>query len=158
MINLKLKRVGKGKESTAGILSVNDKILCQVIELAYKDNQREISCVPTGTYRIAFRKEGGFYNRYIAKKWAAEIEQSRGMLELQDVPGRDYILIHVGNWAGGYSKPSNTEGCLLLNERVSQLENGEWIGSSSVSAYKSVYKAIAQWLEHDDVQIEIVDG
>lgn len=37
---------------TNGILSFNGKEICKTIELPWKENQRRISCVPEGTYRI----------------------------------------------------------------------------------------------------------
>ena len=158
-MTLQLTRFQHGDESTAGIL-FDDKgtILCKTIELAYKDNQRSISSVPVGNYKLAFRDEGGFYSKYMAKKWANSVGQRRGMLELQNVPGRDYILIHIGNWAGGYSKGPDTEGCILLNTNTTQLKNGNYIGGGSVAAYKRVYPIIADMVDNGDVWINISDA
>ncbi len=68
---------------TNGTLYHNGRVLCHTIELPWRDNQRQVSCVPEGTYRLCrdtFPKHGD-------------------QLALLDVPGRDGILIHPANHA-----------------------------------------------------------
>lgn len=68
---------------TNGTLYHNGRILCHTIELPWRNNQRQISCIPEGTYRLyrdLFPKHGD-------------------QLALHDVPGRDGILIHPANHA-----------------------------------------------------------
>lgn len=54
-----------------------------MLELPWRDNQVDISCIPEGTYKIKKR-----------------FSPSRGyeVLEYQDVPDRTYIQIHPGNF------------------------------------------------------------
>ena len=71
------------------------------MELPWRENTRNISCIPTGTYLARRIHHGRFGTCYL----------------LMDVPGRSSILFgHIGNYAGdlhkGYS--TNSEGCLLL--------------------------------------------
>ena len=70
--------------------------MCDTLELPYKDNQRSVSCIPAGQYKVRLRteKESG----------------SRNYLHLlvQDVPNRDFILFHRGNSA------KDTSGCILV--------------------------------------------
>ena len=66
---------------TEGLFKINKVILCHSIELPWKDNQKNISCIPEGNYHIQFRK---------SKKY-------RNLLIVYGVPGRSWILIHPAN-------------------------------------------------------------
>lgn len=88
-------------EETLGELKVFDDtnaevFTCRTLELPWKENQRKISCIPPGEYMVVKRQahELRKYNHFHVK----------------DVPGRDYILIHTGN----YNK--HTHGCILVGE------------------------------------------
>lgn len=66
---------------TNGNLWHGDKFLCHTIELPWKDNQRNVSCIPEGRYKITPRhteKRGWHY-------------------VLENVPGRSFILFHPAN-------------------------------------------------------------
>ena len=71
------------------------------LELPWLDNQREKSCIPKGEYLAdrAFYK--GRYDSFL----------------LRDVPNRDGIFIHKGNWT------SDTLGCILLGESFAPMLN-----------------------------------
>ena len=75
------------------------------------------------------------------------------MLELQDVPNFQYILIHCGN------TDEHTAGCILLGDSQENnvlLKDG-FIGKST-QAYKRIYPRIAKALKNNEkVEIEIVD-
>jgi hypothetical protein len=68
-------------EGTQGVLEWNDTIVCYTIELPWLHNQRRISCIPEGEYLLLKRFSLKF-------KWH---------IHLQNVPGRDFILIHPAN-------------------------------------------------------------
>ena len=63
---------------TNGVLSFNGKEICKTIELPWKNNQKRISCIPEGIYKIRKRFSLKF-------KWHNEI---------MNVKNRDYILFH----------------------------------------------------------------
>ena len=96
MINLLLIRDTFSKESTIGELFLNGERICDTLENSWQDNQRNISCIPEGVYPVRLRlpRESG----------------TRDYLHLlvQEVPNRDFILVHRGNF------PSQTQGCLLV--------------------------------------------
>lgn len=99
--------------------------------------------IPAGTYKITLRKEGGHHERY-SRKFAAIHE---GMLWIQDVPGFEWILIHIGN------TDDDTAGCLLVGSGVA----GATI-SDSTKAYKRVYQHVLAALKAgEEVEIEYVD-
>ena len=95
-INLLLIRDTFTDESTIGELFLNTERFCDTLELPYKDNQRSVSCIPTGEYKVRMR-----YPRESA---------TRDYLHLlvQEVKDRSYILFHRGNSA------KDTRGCILV--------------------------------------------
>ena len=96
MINLLLIRDTFSKESTIGELFLNGERICDTLENPWQDNQRNISCIPEGVYKVRLR---------LARESA-----SRDYLHLlvQEVPNRDFILFHRGNTA------KDTSGCILV--------------------------------------------
>ena len=73
----------------------------KVLELPWKDNQRGISCIPTGIYQAIKHRSPKFSECF----W------------LQDVPGRSEILIHAGNFY------TQIRGCLLAGAEFSDLNH-----------------------------------
>jgi len=95
-VNLLIIRDTFTKESTIGKLFINGESFCDTLENPFLDNQRNISCIPEGQYKVRLR---------LARESA-----SRDYLHLlvQDVPNRDWILFHRGNTA------KDTSGCILV--------------------------------------------
>tara|TARA_R100001163_G_scaffold64979_1_gene60607 strand:- start:411 stop:893 length:483 start_codon:yes stop_codon:yes gene_type:complete len=95
-INLLIIRDTFTEESTVGELFLNGERMCDTLENPWKGNQRNISCIPEGEYKVRIR---------LARESA-----TRDYLHLlvQDVPNRDWILFHRGNSA------KDTSGCILV--------------------------------------------
>jgi len=95
-VNLLIIRDTFTKESTVGRLYINGESFCDTLENPWLDNQRNISCIPEGQYKVRLR---------LARESA-----TRDYLHLlvQDVPNRDWILFHRGNTA------KDTSGCILV--------------------------------------------
>ena len=96
MINLLLIREVFTEESTAGTLYLNGERVADTLENPYLDNQRNISSIPSGQYKVRLR---------LARESA-----TRDYLHLlvQEVKDRSYILFHIGNTA------KDTRGCILV--------------------------------------------
>jgi hypothetical protein len=96
MIRLALHRLTKLEDRTLGRLIVfkdNDIVKTfATLELPWKNNQRNISCIPSAFYNVVPRYSEKFKNH----------------LHVLDVPGRSLILFHVANW------PTNIEGCIAV--------------------------------------------
>lgn len=73
------------------------------LELSYKNNQRYISSIPKGEYDCVLRYSVKF-------SWHFHI---------LDVPNREYILIHSGNFH------TDTLGCVLVGEDLGKINNDE---------------------------------
>jgi len=80
-------------------------------ELPWRDNKKSISCIPAGVYTA---------KRYSSKNY-------KNTFEVENVPGRTYILIHIGNFK------SDSEGCILVGEAFNHIDKvaGVDIGSST---------------------------
>tara|TARA_R110000744_G_scaffold46471_1_gene102716 strand:- start:40 stop:522 length:483 start_codon:yes stop_codon:yes gene_type:complete len=101
-INLLILRDTFSDESIIGELFLNGERFCDTLELPFRDNQRSISCIPTGEYKVRLRLPRESATRdYIH-------------LLVQDVPSRDYILFHRGNSA------KDTRGCILVGQGSQQ--------------------------------------
>jgi hypothetical protein len=153
-VRLQVLRFSSQEESTLGVLmDVTDpdrrKFLCFTLEDEFRTQKKYGETrIPAGVYEVLLRTEGGFHQRYMAK--FPEIH--RGMLWLQDVPGFEYILIHIGN------KDDDTAGCLLVGDTSIQNVTDEGMIGSSTSAYKRIYPPIAEAIANGErVQIEYID-
>jgi len=96
VVNLLIIRDTFTEKSTIGKLFINGESFCDTLENPWIDNQRSISCIPKGNYKVRLR---------LARESA-----TRDYLHLlvQDVPNRDWILFHRGNTA------KDTSGCILV--------------------------------------------
>ena len=115
-----LCRIKRGDQGTRGIL-FSDSFFCHTIELPWRDNTPNISCIPSGKYDVDIKISPRYGKIYHVKK----------------VPKRSYILIHSGNWAGDKSKgyKTNVAGCLLLGLKTGLLVN-QWAVLNSRIAVK----------------------
>lgn len=87
------------------------------LELPWKNNEFQQSCIPPGIYQATLRESEKFGEHFI----------------LKDVPGRSMILIHPGNF------PENTQGCILLGMTLSDINgDGKQETSNSKMALKSL--------------------
>jgi hypothetical protein len=101
-VNLLIIRDTFTENSTIGELFINGERFCDTLENPWLNNQRNISCIPEGQYKVRLR---------LPRESA-----TRDYLHLlvQDVPNRDYILFHIGNTA------KDTSGCILVGQGSEQ--------------------------------------
>ncbi len=79
---------------------------CKTLELPWKDNQHNISCIPEGSYKATYTfRPTKLKSNYL----------------LQNVPGRSGVFIHLGNYAS--AKKTDVQGCILLGEGYSDINN-----------------------------------
>ena len=91
MADIKIQRLSYSRTETIGIIYVNG-LRFFTLELPWLDNQKNISCIPTGEYNYIKRVSPG---------------KGYEVIELVDVPDRAYIQIHLGNYT------RQIEGCIL---------------------------------------------
>lgn len=90
----------QGTKGTITLRNGNYEIEMKTLELPWKNNQSQYSCIPKGTYKCSIVNSPKFGRVYNVK----------------DVPNRTAILIHRGNTAGDKNKgyKSDVLGCILL--------------------------------------------
>jgi hypothetical protein len=112
---------------TNGTLLVNNEEVCHTIELPWLNNQKRVSCIPEGSYRLRKR-----YN--LKFKWHMALEAVKGRSGILIHPANDAkkellgciapVLYHTGIGKGVYSRKSLD---LLLMKLNGVLETREWI-------------------------------
>lgn len=146
-MNLELNRIKSDNDTTLGLLSIDGRIFCGVVE----DEYRTIKVfgetrIPSGTYEIGLRNIGKMTQRYHARFPSFH----KGMLHLQNVPGFKYVYIHIGN------TDDDTAGCLLVNYGLNFLT---MTGNKSIEAYIFLYKRIIEAMDKgEQVIIKITDN
>jgi len=108
-------------EGTNGKLECNGKLICNTIELPWKNNEMKVSCIPEGKY-------------FIRKRYSRKF---RWHLEVIDVKNRNLILVHPANNA-----LKELNGCIAPVTKLS----GPGLGLMSRKAFEKlkilVYKAM----------------
>jgi len=134
MKKLTLIRYLEANGATLGILDGLSKEVF-TLEDAWRNNQRRISCIPAGTYKVTphgWEKNTPFKYK---RTW-----------RLLDVPNRSAILIHAGNFH------KDTEGCVLVGMGLS-IAGGVSMLKNSREAIELFRKEIGE----NGFTLEIVD-
>lgn len=103
-----LTRLRRSDQGTLGLVLYED-FKCYSLELPWRDNMRNLSCIPAKNYPVEIRLSPKYGNVY----WVKEVQN------------RTWILIHSGNWAGDVKKGYRTHvnGCILLGQHYGTLDN-----------------------------------
>lgn len=96
-----LQRLGETAAGTQGVLQA-EGFSCKTLELPWRDNLRQKSCVPPGSYLCEMVSSPKFGRVYT----------------LRNTDPRTHVLIHAGNFAGDIDKGLKThvQGCILLGK------------------------------------------
>jgi len=138
-MELEVLRYNSKSEYTDGLLFIDGSFAAHTLE----DEGRTTKVwgetrIPDGTYNIKLRTVGGHHARYL-KKFGEDFH--KGMLWIQDVPGFEYILIHIGNTT------DDTAGCLLVGSTADK--NRGFTGNSG-NTYKEIYSKVARAIINGD--------
>jgi len=138
METVNLFRLKRSDQGTEGLLVVGD-FECKTLELPWRDNQPQISCIPAGTYDVEIRLSNKYGRIYWVRK----------------VPNRTYILIHSGNYAGDESKGFKTHvmGCILLGKTMGFLG-----GQRAVLNSRITVRAFMEELNYEPFQLRIQEA
>lgn len=91
---IRIQRISYEENATYGVLLSELGEHYHTIELPWKNNERNISCIPEGVYKYRIRspKESGKFTYY--------------HIHMLGVPNRSWILIHAANYV------SELQGCI----------------------------------------------
>ncbi|MCF8218709.1 MAG: DUF5675 family protein [Bacteroidales bacterium] len=93
----------------------------KTLELPDRDNKRNVSCIPEGTYYASFR----------GKEQSGSLSYDHVILH--DVPNRSYILIHIANYY------TDLKGCIGLGLMFTDIDKDGYRDISySTAAFKQL--------------------
>ena len=135
---VQLFRLKRSDQGTEGLL-VYDDFTCRTLELPWRENQKQISCIPAGEYDVEIRLS----NKYGRVYW------------VRHVPNRTYILIHSGNYAGDKSKgfKSHVMGCILLGK-----SSGYLGGQVAVLNSRITVRAFTERMDYEPFKLRIQEA
>jgi len=94
MVNI-IRKESDDKQTLGEMVIDGYEITFKTLELPWLNNQRTISCIPTGTYQVIKRNSNKYEDHFY----------------IVGVPDRDWILIHSGNYH------QDTQGCILVGQQ-----------------------------------------
>lgn len=146
-MKIEVDRFTSDDDTTISRISVDGEFVCFGLEDEYRETKvPKETRIPEGTYMMRLRKVGGFHGRYQAKfNW------HQGMLHVQNVPGFEYILIHIGN------TDEHTAGCLLTGDQATITKGDMSVGFSRV-AYEKLYKMVIEEAKQQKLTITYLDN
>jgi len=142
---LRLQRIQGYPDFSLGLLYINGALETVTME----DEFRKVKVygetrIPAGVYDVTLRTVGGMNEKYKAK-----FDFHKGMLWIRNVPGFEYILIHMGN------TDDHSAGCVLVGTTMTVGKN---LILNSEIAYKAMYMKILEAFEKKEkVSILVVD-
>jgi hypothetical protein len=113
---------------TFGTITINDLVLFTV-ELPWKNNENNVSCIPAGTYLC---------------RWTKSPRLKKFTYEITGVKGRSGIRIHSANFA------HQVLGCIALG-----ITNGIMEGKRGVFGSTSAVRKFNEIFKQEDFKLEI---
>ena len=114
-------RLEQTPEHMLGVLLLDGQLVGTTLELPWRNNRPDVSCIPPGNYQCVRRKSPRFGRTF----------------EIDFVSGRTDILFHAGN------RVRDTHGCVLLGKSAGWLQEERAILSS-----RSAMKEFMERLEN----------
>jgi hypothetical protein len=119
---IELFRLSNRADGTPGVLLVNTAPICVTLERPWFNNQKGISCIPTGIYICSRVKSPKFGDTF----------------EVTFVTGRSEILFHSGNI------DDDSHGCILLGESFNKWTTGQVSIASSKIAFAEFMQELVE--------------
>jgi hypothetical protein len=125
-MRITLKRLSDDSVQTLGILTNVTGKVYQTLELAWRNNQRQRSCIPKGVYKVRKRTSAKYGEHF----------------HLLNVPNRDFILLHHGNYH------TDILGCILVGKGLLDInKDGRLDVTSSKQAMKELLSTLPKEFE-----------
>lgn len=143
MKTLNLYRYESSEHGTFGVIFYNDFWLF-TLELPWKDNKANLSCIPSGEYEVVRRYSPSF---------------GRETYWIKDVPNRNYILIHSANFAGdvelGYQ--SHLQGCIALGSITAVAKNKYGKMQKCISRSREAIRRFENFMKKENFKLIVED-
>lgn len=129
-MKLRLVRATEYNDATLGVLCLDARPIAVTLEDKWRDNERMVSCIPTGHYKV---------KRHSSPKFGE-------CFKVLDVPDRSEILIHAGN------THKDTHGCILLGLQFGTIGTEAAILSSRAA----VANFMTLMIGVDEAELEVI--
>jgi hypothetical protein len=131
-MKLTLLRHNQDDKQTLGKLYNGTELLAHTLELAWKDNAKQVSCIPASCYKVVKRNSPKYGDHF----------------HILDVPNRSFILIHHGN----YNR--DILGCILVGNAHIDIDGD---GYKDVTASKAKMTELNAYLPNEfELEIKYV--
>lgn len=132
-----IKRIAENRDNTYGVFIDGDTPFAVTLELPWRHNIQNVSCIFPGVY-ICKKRTWGRYNGY----W-----------ELQNVGGRTAIIIHWG------IVNEHTLGCILVGEMFEKFiyKKRWWSGILPVKSERGTIELMEKTKDLTEFELEIID-
>ena len=136
-----LHRDRSDDEGTRGALTMPGLDPLAIMEPPWRDNWRNVSCIPTGIYEVVPHLS----------------PRHRRCLLVMDVPERSHILFHGGNLGGdeGLGYHTHTAGCLLPGLRRGRLTVKGRVQAAVLSS-RTAFRHLMEWAGGEPFELEVV--
>ena len=135
-----LQRGPSTDQGTFGVMTFGAEVV-HTLELPWRNNAPQKSCIPTGVYKCAIVKSPKFGRVY----------------GVQNVPNRSNVLIHSANFAGDVGKGWTTQlhGCISVALRVGQMRNNTGVMQSAGLVSRTALTKLMEWADGQPFELEI---
>ncbi len=136
-----LMRLNQSNDQILGVLQIfddTDKVFeAKTLELPWLNNQQNISCIPAGSYLMKKRQSPKYKNHF-------------HILELDgsEVKGRNYILIHHGNFK------RDIRGCILVGIAHTDIDGD---GLRDVTSSRNTMNRLNNSVTLDTIPLTIIE-
>lgn len=135
-----LRRAPSTDQGTFGSLTFGDQTV-RTLELPWRDNRPQRSCIPPGTYRCQIVRSPKFGRVY----------------NVTNVPGRSAVLIHSANLAGDVEMGYTTQlhGCIAPALRIGAMRNQAGVMQMAGLVSKPALNQLTAWADGQPFDLEI---
>lgn len=135
-----IQRGASTDEGAFGVLTFGAQTL-RTLELPWRDNRTQRSCIPVGAYTCAIVQSPKFGRVYA----------------VENVPGRNHVLIHPANLAGDVDLGWTTQlhGCIAPCQRVGAMRNNAGRMQAAGLISKPAVAALMAWAAGEPFTLEI---
>ena len=141
------RRAGDGASTRSDWLGEDGQVLCPCLE---RGRNSEHPRIPPGRYPLVLRHAGGLDARYRARFGIFH----KGIVEIEDVPGRAFIEFHIANTIEellGCIAPATA---MIAPDRSG---DGHWQAFASEAAYRRVYPVLVRAISDGGAQLTVED-
>lgn len=147
-MNLLVKRIKRGKNSTLSEIYIDDELFGYGLEDRVKGNRIEgTKSIPAGSYPLGLYTYGAMHARYKSRFGDSHI----GMLRMLGMEDKPYAYIHMGKHFG------MTDGGLLVGLEHKKDGEGDMLLLKSKVAYQMLYERVIRTMDKGKVTVTFLD-